>query len=84
MTQIFAAIEIDGEISVGEVIKGLAHFGETVTICWLSCCYQLFWEWGISVWRRNSLAFPKRLKSHLLLMWQKLYKRYPAKCIRCL
>ena len=32
MTQIFAAIEIDGEISVGEVIKGLAHFGETVTI----------------------------------------------------
>lgn len=32
MEKIFVAIEIDGEISTGEVIKGEAEVGETVTI----------------------------------------------------
>lgn len=32
MEKIIAAIEIDGEISVGEVVAGTAEIGEVVTI----------------------------------------------------
>lgn len=32
MEKVFVAIEIDGEISTGEVIKGQAEVGEVVTI----------------------------------------------------